>query len=123
MSETAERRLFHRILFDASAEIRYQDTIHQVEVLDISLKGALVNFRDDEQAFPEKGQQVSLDIRLDEDTHIAMIGEVSHVENGHAGLVSNSIDIDSITHLRRLVELNLGDASELDRELSALYHS
>jgi hypothetical protein len=123
MSETSERRLFHRILFDATAEIRYLDTIHQVEVLDISLKGALVNFGAEEQSFPEKGQQVSLDIQLDDDTHIAMIGEISHVENGHVGMVSTSIDIDSITHLRRLVELNLGDASELDRELSALYRS
>jgi hypothetical protein len=31
-----------------------------------------------------------------------------------------NIDIDSITHLRRLVDLNAGDASLLDREFSAL---
>ena len=31
-----------------------------------------------------------------------------------------SIDLDSITHLRRLVELNLGDEKLLERELSHL---
>jgi hypothetical protein len=32
----------------------------------------------------------------------------------------DSIDLDSITHLRRLVELNAGDPRELDRELAIL---
>jgi len=30
------------------------------------------------------------------------------------------IDLDSISHLRRLVELNLGDEALLERELAAL---
>jgi hypothetical protein len=31
--------------------------------------------------------------------------------------------VDSLTNLRRLVELNLGDATLLDRELSHLFDS
>jgi hypothetical protein len=38
-------------------------------------------------------------------------------------LLCHSIDIDSVTHLRRLVELNLGNADLLQRELSALVSS
>ncbi|MCG8610315.1 MAG: hypothetical protein MI864_07240, partial [Pseudomonadales bacterium] len=30
------------------------------------------------------------------------------------------IDLDSITHLKRLIELNVGDPSLIERELSAL---
>jgi hypothetical protein len=36
------------------------------------------------------------------------------------GFVCQYIDLDSISHLRRLVELNLGDGSLLERELAAL---
>jgi len=31
-----------------------------------------------------------------------------------------TIDVDSMTHLRRLIELNLGDPTLLERELKAL---
>ena len=34
--------------------------------------------------------------------------------------VVDHIDLESISHLRRLVELNLGDSSLLERELAAL---
>ncbi len=33
------------------------------------------------------------------------------------------IDIDSITHLKRLIELNLGDEALLHRELAHLIHA
>jgi hypothetical protein len=46
--------------------------------------------------------------------------EVAHQENDEMGLNCKDIDVDSITHLRRLVELNLGDPKLLERELSAL---
>ena len=36
------------------------------------------------------------------------------------GFVCRHIDVDSISHLRRLVELNLGDEALLERELAAL---
>ncbi len=41
-------------------------------------------------------------------------------ENGELGLRCEDIDVDSITCLRRLVELNLGEPELLERELSAL---
>ena len=54
------------------------------------------------------------------DIVIAMAGELAHVEGGHAGVLCRSIDIESITHLRRLIEVNLGDAAASERELKAL---
>jgi hypothetical protein len=36
------------------------------------------------------------------------------------GVQCGSIDLESITHLRRLVEMNLGGGSLLERELKAL---
>jgi hypothetical protein len=45
---------------------------------------------------------------------------IAHHENEELGLHCKDIDIDSITHLRRLIELNLGNPALLERELSAL---
>jgi hypothetical protein len=45
---------------------------------------------------------------------------VVHLQDRLAGLVCHGLDIDSATHLRRLVELNLGRPDLLERELSAL---
>jgi hypothetical protein len=49
-----------------------------------------------------------------------MAGEVVHREWTLVGVRCVEIDLESISHLRRLVELNLGDAELLHRELSAL---
>ena len=46
-----------------------------------------------------------------------------HEENNHIGFKTEYMDIDTATNLRRLVELNLGNESLLDRELSELVHS
>lgn len=54
------------------------------------------------------------------ETVIAMAGELAHVEGRHAGVICRSIDLESITHLRRLIEVNLGDPSASERELKAL---
>ena len=54
------------------------------------------------------------------DIVIAMAGELAHVEGSHAGVLCRSIDIESITHLRRLIEVNLGDPTASERELKAL---
>ena len=42
------------------------------------------------------------------------------LKDHHLGLFCHHIDIDSITHLRRLIELNLGDETLLQRELAEL---
>jgi hypothetical protein len=53
---------------------------------------------------------------------ISMSTTVTHVAGRRVGLRCDNIDLDSVTHLRRLVELNAGDPNLLDRELSALIH-
>ena len=47
---------------------------------------------------------------------------VSHIKANHIGLKCHYIDIDSITHLKRLIELNLADDELLHRELAMLIH-
>jgi len=43
---------------------------------------------------------------------------VRESDEGHLGLYLLKIDIDGLTHLRRLVELNLGDSDQAVEEVS-----
>ena len=116
-----DRRQFSRIAFHTPARLDSTDSRIDVVVLDISLKGALIRLPA-ETALNE-GAVCVLRIHLDDAESgdlISMDIRVAHVEGSKAGLLCQTIDIDSVTHLRRLVELNLGDPILLDREFSAL---
>jgi hypothetical protein len=117
-----EQRKFSRIRFQSGAHLLVDNTEAPCEVCDLSLKGALLELQDD--AAPDSldvGGRCLLELRLDEaGTAVRMEGDVAHREGRRLGLVCREIDLDSITHLRRLLELNLGDAALLNREFSAL---
>ena len=49
-----------------------------------------------------------------------MRGAVAHRAADTAGIRCDEMDLDSVSELRRLVELNLGDERMLHRELVAL---
>ena len=116
------RRKFSRIRFRTDARLYLPDGEFDVEVVDLSLKGALLRLPADAEL--PLGVAAALCVPLDEIANeIRMQATVAHVEGARAGLLCHSIDIDSVTHLRRLVELNLGNADLLQRELSALLSS
>ncbi len=119
MARSDERRRFSRITFHRPAELEALAGNAACEVLDVSLKGALVEapagFRG------EVGQACKLTIRLDaQDAVVRMDGQIVHREGVQVGIRCTGLDLDSIAHLRRIVELNLGDDAMLHRELSAL---
>jgi hypothetical protein len=116
---TDERRLYSRIAFHTPAQLVLIDRDIEVMVLDVSLKGALVRLPID--IYLHDQTPCTLCIRLDDDgDSIRMETRVTHIEGRYAGLDCHNIDLDSVTHLRRLVELNLGSEELLERELSAL---
>jgi len=114
-----ERRQFRRVLFDALAELITPRAIPASRVVDLSLKGALLHRPADWRPFPDEGVLVDIDLG-DGGPHIRLHAAVAHIEPDHVGLHTRHVDIDSAARLRRLVELNLGDAALLERELSAL---
>ena len=114
-----ERRHYSRITFHTAAQLITTEDSIDVVVVDLSLKGALVRLPTGTLLNNET--PCTLRVRLDDDgDQIRMETQVTHVQGCYAGLKCQSIDIDSVTHLRRLVELNLGDEKLLERELSAL---
>jgi len=114
-----ERRHFVRVSFDAPALLTTSSNAFSVHVQDLSLKGALIVAP--AQAGLEPGMLCQITIPLAETgNHIAMSAEVAHVEGLHTGLLCRGIDLDSVTHLRRLIELHLGDPALLERDLVEL---
>lgn len=122
-AEGNERRRFTRVGFHRRAQLLVRGRCLDCRVLDLSLKGALVELA--AGAPVALRQRCRLDVTLDAggEVHIRMDGVVVHREGDHAGVLCTGIDLDGITHLRRLVELNLGDEDLLHRELGALVSS
>lgn len=118
--EFNERRRFSRIGFDADVQLVDARGSWHGQLIDLSLKGALVTAPADWAGQPGEHYLLELALGSDEERTIRMEVSVSHAEKGHIGFRCEHIDLDSIGHLRRLVELNLGDPELLDRELSAL---
>ena len=114
-----DKRRFTRILFSTPAQLNVNGNSYHTSLVDLSLKGALVTI---EQDLADKvGQACSLSFTLpNSEVLINIEGAIAHVEHDHLGIVCTKIDLDSVSHLKRLIALNLGDEDLLDRELSSL---
>lgn len=116
-----DRRFFSRIPFAANAHVLTTegDVYLNCRVIDVSLNGLLI-------VRPENWSgkltdNFIVDLVLGEaQIVIKMQAEVAHMDANSIGFHCKLIDLDSITHLKRLVELNLADEGLLHRELSAL---
>ncbi|CAK0769860.1 Cyclic diguanosine monophosphate-binding protein PA4608 [Gammaproteobacteria bacterium] len=122
-----ERRRFSRVPFDTEAQlVRIADgRAVSVLLLDLCLQGALVELPvrgfSEIPDFVSTGEMARLDLCLGElEITISMETEVVHMHGLHVGLRCRLVDLDSVTHLRRLVELNLGDPALFQREFSLL---
>lgn len=114
-----ERRHFNRVPFCTQAKITVAEAQWQTEIIDLSLKGALLQLP--AGAIIHSGDNMELSFRLNGlDTPIVMQGQIRHLDTEQIGFHCALLDIDSATELRRLIELNLSDESLLQRDLQAL---
>jgi hypothetical protein len=120
MTAQDDRRHFWRAHFKSPVLLTLHGAVQEAKLHDISLKGALVEAPTGWAGQP--GDRCQLRLNLGADVTINMNTTVAHFDAGRVGLRCENIDLDSVTHLRRLVELNAGDPGLLDRELSALVH-
>ncbi|MAN52524.1 MULTISPECIES: PilZ domain-containing protein [Marinimicrobium] len=118
MPQHQERRPFSRIHFNAPAQLTIGSDTFEAEVLDLSLKGALFEWPASHSV--QIDTPISVDIHLSDQIDIFMQGRVAHQESGRLGLECQSIDLESIQHLRRLIELNIGNSDAMERELCEL---
>ncbi|MDP1527382.1 MAG: PilZ domain-containing protein [Rhodocyclaceae bacterium] len=120
MPNTQNRRQFWRAHFHSPVQLAMHGCVSEADLYDISLKGALVKVPQDWAG--KNGEHCQLRLALGTHAIIGMSTTITHIDGRRVGLRCENIDLDSVTHLRRLVELNAGDPGLLDRELSALLH-
>jgi len=115
------RRRFERVFHDAAIQLRLTNgRTHKSRLLDLSLNGCLVDMAKSDITLNEMSA-AELTITLENDFLISMTVEAVFInKQSHVGFQITNIDLDSITKLRRLVELNLGDTELMERNLSAL---
>lgn len=119
-----DKRQFKRIGFVDSVLVSTEGidgsevTSWQTQCLDISMRGILLQRPRDMPA--TVGSPYEVELMLAEDIQILMPCTVVHAEGDHLGLRIEMMSIDSLTNLRRLLELNLADSDEVERELNAL---
>jgi len=110
-----EQRNYRRINFKTEADISIDSGIFRCDLIDLALQGALFRY---ERKLPlSLGSRASLSIYLP-DTSIRMkfIGELIHQNGNFYGFIFTSEDSESMGHLRRLLELNFGDAEQAEGE-------
>ncbi|MBT8129351.1 MAG: PilZ domain-containing protein [Gammaproteobacteria bacterium] len=114
-----ERRNNQRIPFQAEIIMQSGNEEWSCNLLDISLKGMLVEPPDNLDI--DTSKPCALALFLGEDTAIHARVNITHVMgNGNWGLQWKHIDVDSLKHLRRLLELNTNDPDLMHRELADL---
>lgn len=121
MSTNTQRRHFTRIPFDADYRLHsINGKQHwQGMVIDLSIKGALLHRPDSFHA--NRGDKFLLELILNQEgMTIQMEVTVAHLHEIYAGFECHHIDIDSMTHLRRVLELNLGDPHLPEREINEM---
>jgi len=111
-----ERRSFSRIGFHSTVTIGIQGKVKQAELVDISLKGALIRMADGESI--ENGEPCFLQLNLEPDRIVVTTDAlIVYSQEEMLGIKFENLDLESMTHLRRLIELNLGDSEQIQQEL------
>jgi hypothetical protein len=114
------QRIFSRVPFSAPVTLHLAQQTLDVTLLDIALKGALVGTASPMALTLQQPCRLLLPLS-DDGEGIEMSGRIVHLEGNHVGMKCEDIDLPSLTQLRRLLELNTGDADLMDRELSLLF--
>ena len=118
MDTSTDRRRFLRSVFHAPVRLSLGGRDSQAWLHDISLRGALVEVGADWTG--RVGAPCRLWLDAGQRRGDPMETTVAHIDDRHVGLHCDHIDLDSMTHLRQLVEHNAEDPALLERELGML---
>ncbi len=113
-----EHRRFKRVSFLQKVEVDIAGQYYETHCIDISLRGILLVLPANAQW--QTGQELNVRITLTPEETIDMQCILMHLDADVAGCKCDSLDIDSLTTLRRLLELNLANPQEVNRELADL---
>lgn len=110
-----KQRRFGRVRFEDQCLLEYGGRSLKGRLLNISLKGALVEFREETRLTP--GDRWRLTFHLGNADFIMRFGVVVvHASDGNAGFSFVEADLNTMFHLRNLLEARLGDAERMGDE-------
>jgi len=114
-----EKRRFSRVTFIEKSFIEVGGTTVEVNLLDISLKGALIEVEDDIAI--QKGDTLQLTFHLGKAEIIMQFkAEVIHRDETRAGLKFIETGLATMIHLRSLMEARTMDPDKVRDELGFL---
>jgi hypothetical protein len=113
-----ERRQFSRIEFDADVHLIQENKQYSAQLHDISLNGVLITTPTEYHIRAD--MPCTLKVILSDHAVISMQVTLVHSSATFLGFHCTSIDMDSIVHLRRLIEINLGEPGASERVLTEL---
>ena len=112
-----DQRHYQRIGFRTEASIMTAETTYSCRLVDLALQGAL--FQCDQDSPLTIGQKVRLHIYLPEtDISLNFTAELIHKHERFCGFLFLTEDVETLVHLRRLLELNIGDNEKTDQEFA-----
>ncbi len=117
-ADSRERRRHHRFSMVASVRVYSGTAMWTTGLIDVSLRGAMVTRP--EGFVGEAGKLFRLDLRLENGPIIAMGVKLVRAGERDLAFACHKVDLDSFTELKRMIELNLGSTSALNRELAML---
>lgn len=112
-------RRFGRIPFAADLTLTHRSQVYSGNLQDIALKGALLHF----EALPplHPGDVCKVDIPLlNSDIVLHFTAEAIHFHQESIGFRFIEMDLETMSHLRRLLELNTGNAEKIEEEMAFL---
>ena len=114
-----DKRRFSRVKFIENSFIETGGKTVEVNLLDISLKGAMIEIGDDIAI--HNGDTLQLTFHLGKaDIILQFKAEVIHRQETRAGLKFTGTDLDTMIHLRSLMEARTMDPDKVRDELGFL---
>jgi len=117
-ASAASGRRHSRFPLEGQVRIYSGSAMWQAQLVDLAIRGALVSRPLGFDGLI--GSRYRLDVRLEGGPMIAMAVSLARLDAAVAGFNCERIDLDSFLRLKRTIELNLGNAELLNRELSSL---
>ena len=116
----SKQRRFTRIPFQVPAQLEIRGERLPCSLVNVSLKGALVELTSGTPQAAGSTCAVVIDLDPGGGARIRMDGDVAHQRGRHVGIRCDELDLESVQHLRRILEFNVGDESVVLKELGEL---
>ena len=108
-----ERRKHTRVPLHIDVSVLLQEEVIQVQTLNISLTGILCSSN---EVF-QNDVPCKVIIRLNKDFQISIDSKILRVGKEGTAISFTSMDEESFSHLKKLIQYNMADADRIDEEL------